>query len=236
MHSSAWNTGQRFFQTYVANINYSVNLVEIGSSSVNGSLRDHRTSNITNYIGLDFAPGNGVDIVLADAYKFPLPDASADVVVTSSCFEHAELFWLTFLEALRILKPNGLLYCNAPSAWMAYHRYPQDCWRFWPDAAKALETWAKYNNLNSSVLESYISSPAADQDVADWVAVFLKDKTFENQYPYRMLDQLTEWQDYFNAFRFPGNSKFSGTWDKPYCEYHQATKKQQTLTWMEEKI
>jgi hypothetical protein len=236
MHSSAWYTSQKFFQTYVNNINRPVQVIEIGSLNINGSIKDHITTNVLNYIGLDFAPGNGVDVVLTDPYKYPLADAVADIVVTSSCFEHSEMFWLTFLEGLRLLKPNGLMYCNVPSAWMAYHRHPVDCWRFWPDAAKALETWANYNNVNASVLESYISHPGEGEDVADWVAVFIKDKNFMNHYPQRMLDTLVEWQDYFNAFRFPGNNKFAGTWEQPYCEYHQATKKYQTLSWREQKI
>jgi hypothetical protein len=39
----------------------------------------------------------------------PLKNDFADVIVSSSCFEHSEFFWLLFNESLRILKPNGLL-------------------------------------------------------------------------------------------------------------------------------
>ena len=71
---------------------------------------------------MDFQVGPGVDLLLSDPYVFPLEDENCDVVLSSSCFEHSEFFWLTFLEALRILKPHGLLYINAPSTgtlWIA---------------------------------------------------------------------------------------------------------------------
>ena len=40
---------------------------------------------------------------------------SIDIVVSISTFEHTEFFWETFLEILRVLKPNGLFFLNAPS-------------------------------------------------------------------------------------------------------------------------
>jgi hypothetical protein len=81
------------------------------------------------------------------------------MIVTSSCFEHSEMFWLTFVEALRILKPRGLFYINAPSVG-DYHAFPVDCWRFYPDAAGALKTWAKRNGYDitvdyTTVMEGY---------------------------------------------------------------------------------
>jgi ubiquinone/menaquinone biosynthesis C-methylase UbiE len=123
-------------------------IVEIGSQNVNGSIRE--VAPPSKYVGLDFQEAKGVDIVLQDAYSFPLPDNYADIVVTSSCFEHSEMFWLTFLEGVRILKPKGLFYINAPSTG-PYHAYPVDCWRFYPDADKALQTWAKRNGYNVNV-------------------------------------------------------------------------------------
>jgi len=123
-------------------------IVEIGSQNVNGSIKE--VAPPSKYVGLDFQEAHGVDIVLQDAYSFPLPDNYADMVVTSSCFEHSEMFWLTFLEGVRILKPRGLFYINAPSTG-DYHAYPVDCWRFYPDADKALQTWAKRNGYDLNV-------------------------------------------------------------------------------------
>ena len=227
MHTSAYKTAEKFFRTYC---NFGkLKVVEIGSQNVNGTMRDHAPPNIIEYIGLDFAEGNGVDIVLTDPYKFPINDQSVDVVITSSCFEHSEMFWMSYLEALRILKPTGLLYVNAPSSWMAYHRHPFDLWRFYPDAAKGLETWGKYNNIDNMVLESFIHPPTSDEDVCDWVAVFLKDSKFEYLHANRMIDSLVSYEGYFNGFRFPVNDKFPHGWSTPTAIYHQAVKNKVVL-------
>lgn len=146
MHPSALQSAGEFFKSYPLE---SATVVEIGSQIVNGSIREVCPERYS-YIGLDYAPADGVDIVLADEYKFPLADQTADIVVTSSCFEHAEMFWLTFLEGVRILKSGGLFYINAPSKG-DYHAYPQDCWRFYPDAAKALQKWAQRNGYNCTI-------------------------------------------------------------------------------------
>lgn len=156
MHPTAMQSATAFFQTY-ANEFVNPTIVEIGSQNVNGSIREQAPP--SNYVGLDFQEAKGVDIVLEDAYTFPLPDNYADMIVTSSCFEHSEMFWLTFVEALRILKPKGLFYINAPSTG-DYHAFPVDCWRFYPDAAGALKTWAKRNGYDitveyTTVMEGY---------------------------------------------------------------------------------
>ena len=147
MHPSAMQAATEFFAKFSHEF-VEPTIVEIGSQNVNGSIKD--VAPPSNYVGLDFQKGDGVNIILQDAYSFPLPDNHADIVVTSSCFEHSEMFWLTFLEGVRILKPKGLFYINAPSTGQ-YHAYPVDCWRFYPDADKALKTWAKRNGYNVNV-------------------------------------------------------------------------------------
>jgi hypothetical protein len=147
MHASALQSVDEFYKTYPQE---SARVVEIGSQIVNGSIREVCPKHYS-YIGLDYEPGPGVDIVLEDEYKFPLETASTDIVVTSSCFEHAEMFWLTFLEGMRILRSGGMFYINAPSRG-DYHAHPQDCWRFYPDAAQALQKWSARNNMPCEIL------------------------------------------------------------------------------------
>ena len=60
-----------------------------------------------------------------------------------------------FNEALRVLKPTGLLYINAPSNG-AYHRYPVDCWRFYPDSGVALQNWGNRSGYECALLEFFI--------------------------------------------------------------------------------
>lgn len=178
--------GKLFFDTY-GNCADSYDVVEIGSQNVNGSLRDVCPKNV-KYIGVDFVVGNGVDVVLTDPYSLPFYADSVDVVVSSSCFEHSEMFWLLFNEILRILKPNGLFYLNVPSNGH-YHRYPVDCWRFYPDSGNALVTWGKRSGFNPALLEAYTSMQ--NQDVwNDYVAVFIKDAGHVHEFQDRMLSKV----------------------------------------------
>lgn len=220
MHHSAYETARYFFQTYCKD-KENLRVVEIGSRNVNGSMRDVVTPSITEYVGIDFAEGEGVDIVLTDPYKYPIEDNSFDVVVTSSCLEHSEMFWLSFLEGMRILKDDGIFYCNVPSSWMMYHRWPVDCWRFYPDSAKALQTWARYNKMNSMVLESYVCPPGLGEYLADYVFVMVKDEKYLGNHPNRMIDSLEDFKQFYNGFRFPKNERFPDGWDKPTAEIKQ---------------
>ena len=151
MHPSAMANARAFFDCYFPGISSdAVKVVEIGSQNVNGSIREVCPKSY-EYIGLDFQEAPGVDIVLTDPYVLPLEDESVDVVVSSSCFEHSEMFWLVFIEILRVLKPHGLFYLNAPSNGV-YHRHPVDCWRFYPDSGKALVTWARRSGISAVLL------------------------------------------------------------------------------------
>ncbi len=203
MHQSAMFYGRRFFETYCpASPNTEYTVVEIGSQNVNGSLRDACHPGV-KYIGLDFVKGEGVDIVISDPYKLPVTDGSADAVVTSSCFEHSEFFWLVFLEAMRILKPNGIFYLNVPSNGF-FHQWPVDCWRFYPDSGHALVRWANRNGGNSLLLESFVGQRSAGSVSQggmwnDFVAVILKDAITAKKYPERIIHSLSEFSNGYSS-------------------------------------
>lgn len=187
MHTSAMKNCEEFRNTYmmsVKDINPDFSVVEIGSQDVNGSLRA-LWSNVP-YTGVDFVNGKGVDLILDDPYTLPLESESCDIVLSSSCFEHSEMFWVLYLEIMRILKPHGLFYLNVPSNG-DFHRWPVDCWRFYPDSGRGLVTWAKRNGMNPALLESYTSAQGAADKWNDYVAVFLKDEGFVQDYPGRIL-------------------------------------------------
>jgi len=101
---------------------------------------------------MDVLPGKNVDVVMKDAYVFPQPDNSVDIIVCGQAFEHIEFFWLTMLEMKRILKPEGYLFLIAPSTG-PIHRYPVDCWRFYPDGFKALAGWSGLKLLQIKIAQ-----------------------------------------------------------------------------------
>lgn len=192
MHPSALQNCQGFFDAYAGAFIASpdIKVVEIGSQDVNGSLRE-TCPQAFSYTGVDFQAGKGVDIVLNDPYELPFESESFDVVLSSSCFEHSEMFWLVFLEVLRILKPHGLFYLNVPTTGK-FHRHPVDCWRFYPDSGIALIKWARRNGLNPALMESYVQKGGMWQD---YVAVFAKDHAKAHLHKTRILHTKTDFEN-----------------------------------------
>jgi SAM-dependent methyltransferase len=185
MHDTAMNYGGAFVRTYLSDAPQTI--VDIGAQDFCGSLKGHVRPN-DRYIAVDFAGSPNVDVVLTDPYKLPFDDESVDAILCSSCFEHAEFFWESFLEMVRILKPAGLIYLNVPSNG-AFHRYPVDCWRFYPDSGRALERWATRKGFNVAMLESFTGKQDGDL-WNDFVAVFVKDEANASLYPKRMQDMI----------------------------------------------
>ena len=183
MHATAMEHGKLFFDSYL-NEKTGLKIVDIGAQDVNGSLRSVAPKN-NEYIGVDFCEGNGVDIVLDDPYTLPFESETIDVVVSSSCYEHSEFFWLSFNEALRVLKPSGLLYVNVPSDG-PFHRYPVDCYRFYPDSGVALQNWGRRSGYECTMLESFIGAKLQGL-WHDFVAVWLKDESNRHAHPNRMI-------------------------------------------------
>jgi SAM-dependent methyltransferase len=122
-----------------------VTVLDVGGADVNGSYRDVFDGPQFTYLGADLAPAEWVAIVLDDPYRIPLDDASVDIVVSGQLLEHCEFFWLAFAEMMRVVKPSGFVFLIAPSAG-PIHRYPVDCYRFYPDGFRAL---AKYANCEA---------------------------------------------------------------------------------------
>lgn len=192
MHPTALNNCKSFFDAYSTCFpkTKETKVVEIGSQDVNGSLRSVAPSEF-QYIGVDFQAAKGVDVVLDDPYSLPFESDSVDIVLSSSCFEHSEMFWLVFLEVMRILKPAGVFYLNAPSTG-SFHRYPVDCWRFYPDSGRAMVSWSRRSGINAELLESYIQKGGAWQD---FVGVFLKDNRHTSMFPSRILHNKKDFEN-----------------------------------------
>jgi SAM-dependent methyltransferase len=94
--------------------------------------------------------GKNVDIIVKDVYNWKeIKSNYFEVVITGQTLEHIKYPWFTMCEISRILKYDGLCCIIVPSSGPE-HRYPIDCYRFFPDGLKAL---AEYANLD--VIECY---------------------------------------------------------------------------------
>lgn len=168
MHSTAEKNAKLFYQNYLKGNVEGKNIIDFGSLDVNGCLKPFFKG--ANYIGIDQEKGPNVDLVCSND-NIPFKDNYFDVVLSSSCLEHDECFWMTFLEMCRVLKPGGFIYINTPSSGY-YHSYPVDCWRFYPDSYKALEKWGNKMGYKISLLESYIDEE--DTNWKDSIGIYTK--------------------------------------------------------------
>lgn len=151
MHKSSLDKMQKFVEKYLDKYkDQQLFILDLGSQDINGTYKQLFVHPKWHYEGADIALGKNVDIVLKDMYYWKeIKSSSYDVVITGQTFEHIEFFWITILEITRILKPGGLCCIIAPSSGIE-HKYPLDCWRFYPDGFKAL---CKYSGLQE--LEVY---------------------------------------------------------------------------------
>ncbi len=125
-------------------------IYDLGSQDVNGSYRPIFSEPKWQYMGLDMVPGKNVDVVLHTPYVWSeISRNSADVLISGQAFEHIKYFWITMLEVARVLKPGGICCILAPSSGPE-HRYPLDCWRFYPDGMIALAHFAQMEVLEAN--------------------------------------------------------------------------------------
>ena len=136
MHKSSYQHMQRLVSAYLRP-DQEIHALDIGAVDVNGSYRTLFDQPSWRYTGVDLDAGRGVDVVLKSPYHLPFASGSIDVIVSGQAFEHIEHFWMTWLEMQRVLRAGGLVFLIAPSRGPE-HRYPQDCWRFYPDGYRAL--------------------------------------------------------------------------------------------------
>tara|TARA_Y100000816_G_scaffold289194_1_gene275174 strand:+ start:1479 stop:2204 length:726 start_codon:yes stop_codon:yes gene_type:complete len=205
MHSSAIYNLEIFLKVYLKKFD-NPTILDFGGASVFGKSEVLNILNKSNfkfkYLSVDVEKNENVNIVIKDPYKINEIDVeSIDIVICTSVFEHIDFFWLSFLEILKILKPRGIFYLNVPSNGN-FHRYPADCWRFYPDSGKALAKWANHNKFKSICLESYISKQILECGWNDFVSIILKDDKFLNDFDKTI---ISNHKDYFNGIDKEGN-------------------------------
>lgn len=141
---------QSFKDKYLADKRSGKSLVlDLGSQNIGGCYKPIFDGEDWDYAGVDLAPGDNVDMVLRNPYQWEeIQSNSVDVLISGQTLEHAEYFWLTIMEIARVLKPGGLCCLIAPSDGYE-HRYPVDCWRFYPDGMRAMANFARLQVLDA---------------------------------------------------------------------------------------
>jgi hypothetical protein len=103
-------------------------ILEVGSAFVNGSVRPQiEAMKPARYVGIDLAPGPGVDVVCPVEH---LPaDVDADLVVSCEMLEHAQDWKAAFRRMADAARSTLVLTARGPG--FPYHN-PPDHWRFVP--------------------------------------------------------------------------------------------------------
>ena len=150
MHPSSIDQMAAFRRDYLeARRDEPLAILDLGACDINGSYRALFAEPRWRYQGADLVAGENVDLVLPNAYEWrELKSASRDVVISGQTLEHTEFFWETMLEIARVLKPGGLCCVIVPSAGPE-HRFPTDCWRFYPDGLRAMARYAGLETLEA---------------------------------------------------------------------------------------
>lgn len=114
-------------------------VLEVGSANVNGSVRPQiEAMGPSRYLGLDLAPGPGVDLICSGGIEEyastriagQMPP-QADLVISLEMLEHAERWESAFRAMAGLVAEGGKLVLTCRGPGFPFHN-PPDHWRFSP--------------------------------------------------------------------------------------------------------
>jgi SAM-dependent methyltransferase len=169
MHVQSYSKMESFFRVYRSEIpagaDGKVRVLDVGSKSYDGHTTYKTIVDAAGYeyVGLDLEHGLNVDVVPKTPYVWPeIEDASIQVAISGQTFEHNPFFWATLSEMTRALVPGGYLVIIAPGSGPV-HRYPIDCYRFYPDSWSALCAL-----VGLDLVETYWEPDSVESEMEDW--------------------------------------------------------------------
>jgi len=136
--------------------------LDIGSLDINGNnqcLFDVESL----YLGIDVAQGRNVDVVYP-AHVLGLPDATFDTVISTECLEHDRHWVQTLHNAIRMLRPGGLLLITCATTGRPEHGTRRTTPHDAPLLASVDDEWADYyRNLGEDDIRTAIDVPGSFQ-------------------------------------------------------------------------
>jgi len=132
-------------------------VLEIGSKRYGGPpiFFDYRAifPSGTPYLGVDMEPGEGVDLVLdmasaLTAVKGNFNGKTFNSIICMSVLEHVKDVFSLARNISALLSEGGTAILSVPFSW-GIHSYPDDYWRFTPNAMRYLFPALQFDNQRS---------------------------------------------------------------------------------------
>jgi hypothetical protein len=115
---------------------YNSKVLDFGGSDINGSYKKIITAQGSVYKTIDF---NNADYIV-NSYDWKDIPKDFDAVISGQALEHDLFFWVTLKNMKSVVKKYGLIIIIVPSKG-EYHKYPEDCYRFYPGSANLLQRY-----------------------------------------------------------------------------------------------
>lgn len=149
MHQTSYDHCKIFVEDYLDKLE-TLKIADVGSQDINGTYHNLFTRDGWDYIGFDECSGKNVDVVMTQEtliehfHQF-------DVVISGQTLEHTLRPWEWVQDVATLAKPGGLIWIIAPNTW-AFHEFPRDCWRVFPDGLRALFESVKLETIYSRMV------------------------------------------------------------------------------------
>jgi hypothetical protein len=152
MHKTSYAEMEKNVSTAFKDLPKNALIVDMGSQDVNGSYKP-LIEGKWKYLGIDLGAGLNVDHQMKSEFDTGLPDEYADGLICGQVLEHCRNPFLLVKEMFRIVKKGGMLLITAPAVWPE-HKYPFDCFRYYPDGMIALMDFVGGHTFKSYLVES----------------------------------------------------------------------------------
>ncbi|WP_426341198.1 methyltransferase domain-containing protein [Pseudoduganella sp. S-14] len=179
--------------------------LDIGSLDLNGN-NQYLFDASCQYLGIDVAEGRNVDIV-SPGHLLGMPAETFDVIVSTECLEHDRHWELTLQEAVRMLRPGGMLLMTCATTGRPEHGTRRTTPHDAPLLSSVDDEWADYyRNLDEQDVRSALDVPklfqmiefSVGEETHDLYCVAIKQGVFQRRtdrsmqtasHPVRLLEE-----------------------------------------------
>ncbi len=180
-----------YLQRFVPRVSGAI--LEIGSKDYGSTIPFRNHIPHSEYVGLDMAPGAGVDVVGDLSQNLcGLPEARFSLIICCSVLEHVEKPWRMAENIVRLVAPGGVVYMSVPWVWR-YHAYPDDYFRFSWRGIESLfgELAWRHHQYSTTVVGEFVDISEASKDGDNRMAELKQVGDQLRKYlPYMMVNML----------------------------------------------